>query len=70
MKRQSIDDLLSEGFLTVKEASQELRVPLSTVYRWVQAGVLTHTRLGKHIMISRRALKQYTLANLRLGRVA
>ena len=48
---------------TVKEAAQYLRIAISTVYKMVRAGTLTHTQVGKCLRFRREDLDTYLAEN-------
>ena len=46
-------------FLTIKEISEDLKVSVSTVRRWVMEGKLKTYKLGKVIRISEEDLMEF-----------
>lgn len=54
----------SNRLLTVEELSQELQVPIATVYFWVHRGDVPYIKVGRHLRFERdavvRAFKQKT----------
>ena len=49
-------------YLTVKEASEVLRVCPKTVRRWISAGILPATRIGRDWRIARADLRALAAA--------
>jgi excisionase family DNA binding protein len=49
----------SHRFLTLAEVSQELRVPVSSIRKWIYAGKLKTVKPGKLLMVSRLELERF-----------
>jgi excisionase family DNA binding protein len=50
--------MLTDGILNIKEVSDYLRIPVSTVYKLVQEGRVPAIKLGKHWRIMKKDLDQ------------
>lgn len=62
--------LVEEGFCTAKEAAAFLGVSRTRLYQLVKAGVLTCAFHGRHISVSRRALREYAAQCIVIGTIA
>lgn len=51
------DKVFEDKFLSAPEAAALLGIPLSTLYSRVSG--IPHTKVGKHLRFSERALRQY-----------
>lgn len=58
-EKNSLSELLAEGFDTVPEAAKYLRLCRATVYVLMDRGELASARFGKARRIPRRALREY-----------
>jgi excisionase family DNA binding protein len=54
-----VEDSQADGFLTVREVADALRVSTMTVYRLIKDGQLPSTRVGKGYRIRERDLDRY-----------
>jgi excisionase family DNA binding protein len=52
-------ELAGEGFMTVPEASQFLRLSRATVYLLMDSGELGYAKFGRSRRIARRALEEF-----------
>lgn len=52
----NMDELLSDGLMTIREAAAFLRIGQSTVYELMYAGRLLHVKIGRSRRIPKRAL--------------
>lgn len=46
-------------FYLVEELAEKLRVNKMTIYRWIKAGKLTASKLGKHYRITRAEFERF-----------
>ncbi len=54
-----VPDLMAEGLVTIKEASEYLRLQRSTIYSIMERAELPYVKMGKSRRIPRRALRLY-----------
>ena len=57
--------IVDHEMLTVKEAAQFLRVPVSTIYNLARLGQLPSSKVGKHWRFTRRGLLEWVQRSLR-----
>lgn len=50
---------MAKRTFTVQDIAYVLNLSPQTVYKWVKDGKLRHVRLGRKIVISEKALKEY-----------
>lgn len=54
---------LGGAVITVVEIARDCRVSKMTVYRWVNDGMIPHTRIGRVIRIERADYEEFLKAN-------
>lgn len=52
---------------TVREAAEQLTLSLNSTYELVRQGVIPHRRLGRRIVVPRKALEDFLNADSREG---
>lgn len=62
--KNTIDELLAEGTVTVSGAKQEFGIGRSRLYEWMSDGSLPYSQVGARRLIPRVALKRIIAAGM------
>jgi excisionase family DNA binding protein len=54
-----------EELFTVREVSDQLKIAVSTVYRYVESGVFPHSKIGPNIRFTNNDIARFLIAQKR-----
>jgi excisionase family DNA binding protein len=61
---------LAEGFYTVRELAELLRISTTTVYRKYEQGILPGTPVGGRVVFNKKAIAEWLAANSQQNQAA